>query len=100
MPLGKQAEGNLWFPPDSIRVQVIGQKIEMLMPPEIAVQHDGYLQRYLDTGERHIVGTAREVPVITKDGERLNCVYVKRNLYGQVTCEDVTCMSVSERHEN
>jgi PAS domain-containing protein len=84
----KQIERDLLVPNKSARcktlpgAQVIGQKIEMLMPPEIAVQHDGYLQRYLDTGERHIVGTAREVPVITKDGERLNCVYVKRNLYG------------------
>lgn len=71
-------------------MQVIGQKIEMLMPPEIAVHHDGYLQRYLDTGERHIVGTAREVPVITKDGERLNCVYaisMKSLLYRHVACQ-------------
>jgi hypothetical protein len=54
----------------------------MLMPPEIAKNHDDYLRRYLETGKRHVVGTAREVPVVTKSGERLTCV-LRVNELGQ-----------------
>lgn len=48
--------------------EVIGQKINMLMPDEHAKNHDGHLQRYHETNERHIVGRGREVPGRRKDG--------------------------------
>eukprot|EP01012_Entosiphon_sulcatum_P052480 TRINITY_DN7211_c0_g1_i2.p1 TRINITY_DN7211_c0_g1~~TRINITY_DN7211_c0_g1_i2.p1 ORF type:complete len:3252 (+),score=553.21 TRINITY_DN7211_c0_g1_i2:140-9895(+) len=48
---------------------VIGRNVKMLMPDEIARHHDGYLQHYADTGERHIVGSSRKVKAKKKDGE-------------------------------
>jgi two-component system sensor kinase FixL len=40
----------------------------MLMPQIYRVQHDGYLHRYLDTGERRIIGIGRIVVGARKDG--------------------------------
>lgn len=48
--------------------ELIGRNISMLMPQPHAVQHDGYLQRYLETGQKHIIGIGREVPGLRKDG--------------------------------
>ena len=48
--------------------QVIGHNIKMLMPPHHGEQHDGYLERYLRTGEARILGFRREVEGLHKDG--------------------------------
>ena len=48
--------------------EVLGQNIKMLMPPYFAEQHDGYLERYLRTGERRIIGIGRVVTGQRKDG--------------------------------
>ncbi len=48
--------------------EVIGQNIKMLMPPYFAAQHDGYIERYLRTGERRIIGIGRVVTGQKKDG--------------------------------
>ncbi len=48
--------------------EVIGQNVKMLMPPDYSVHHDRYLQHYLDSGERHIIGSGREVAGRRKDG--------------------------------
>lgn len=50
------------------RSEVIGQKINMLMPEEHSKNHDAHIDRYHTTGERHIVGRGREVPGRRKDG--------------------------------
>ena len=47
---------------------VIGQNVKMLMPPYFADNHDGYLGRYLTTGERRIIGIGRIVTGLRKDG--------------------------------
>jgi len=48
--------------------EVAGQNIKMFMPSPHREQHDGYLERYLKTGERHIIGIGRIVVGQRKDG--------------------------------
>src|SRR6266568_8794524 len=48
--------------------EVIGQNISMLMPSPYREEHDGYLARYLQTGEPHIIGIGRKVRGQRRDG--------------------------------
>ncbi|MCB2225466.1 MAG: PAS domain S-box protein [Desulfarculaceae bacterium] len=49
-------------------LEVVGNKVNMLQPQDVAAQHDEYLQRYLETGEPHIIGVGREERGRRKDG--------------------------------
>src|SRR4051794_29835662 len=48
--------------------EAIGKNISQLMPEPDRSRHDGYLTRYLKTGERRIIGIGRIVTGMRKDG--------------------------------
>ena len=48
--------------------ELIGTNVNRLMPDPYRSEHDGYLQRYLATGEKHVIGGGREVPGVRRDG--------------------------------
>ncbi len=50
--------------------EMIGRNVKILMPEEMASQHDGFIGSYLDTGEKKIIGIGREVDGLRKDGAR------------------------------
>jgi two-component system sensor kinase FixL len=48
--------------------EILGQDVRLLMPEPDRQQHDGYLSRYLATGEERIIGIGRVVVGQRKDG--------------------------------
>jgi two-component system sensor kinase FixL len=48
--------------------EAVGQNVNILMPAPYRENHDGYLQRYKDTGQRRIIGIGRVVVGQHKNG--------------------------------
>lgn len=51
--------------------EVVGHNINMLMAPPFRETHYDYLRQYRETGERHVIGTRREVLGWRKDGSEV-----------------------------
>ncbi len=47
---------------------VIGRKVNMLMPEPYRSEHDAYITRYLQGGKPHVIGVGREIQGLRNDG--------------------------------
>ncbi|MBF0163970.1 MAG: EAL domain-containing protein [Magnetococcales bacterium] len=47
--------------------EIIGQNVNRLMPSPMCEAHDGYVDHYMETGERKVIGIGREVICQRKD---------------------------------
>jgi PAS domain S-box-containing protein len=51
--------------------EILRRNVRVLMPDPHSSAHDGYIRRYIQTGERRIIGRGREVEALHKDGRRI-----------------------------
>lgn len=55
------------------REELLGRNISLLMPEPLRGRHDGYIARYLQSGEAHVIGRGgREVAGLRKDGAAID----------------------------
>jgi len=50
-----------------MKSELLGTNVRVLMPPEISVKHDSYIERYVKTRQPTIIGKGRDVDIILKD---------------------------------
>ncbi len=78
--------------------EVIGRNVSMLMTGADSATHDDYIRRYLDTGERRIIGRNREVVGRHKDGHDIALeLAVSEYVFGDRRVFTGTLRDITER---
>lgn len=54
--------------------ELIGQNVSIIAPSPHRTQHDSYINKYMETGKRKIIGIGREVVGQRKDGSTFPCL--------------------------
>jgi len=84
--------------------EVIGQNINTLMPEPDQTKHDGYIRKYLSTGETSLIGQIREVTGLRKNGEEFQMhlavgeMVIRDTRYFVGSISDLTEMKTLEAH--
>ena len=82
--------------------ELVGKNVSMLMPLPFGREHDGYIQRFLTTGEPHIIGVGREVVCRRKNGSTFpaDLAVSQVNHLGLFTgiLRDVSALKEMQRH--
>jgi PAS domain S-box-containing protein len=82
---------------------MIGRTVDMLMPARWAREHDGYMRRHLETGERRIIGRGRAVEGLRADGTEfpVHLTVGRADAHGEVLfvaiLHDLTARRAAER---
>jgi two-component system sensor kinase FixL len=85
---------------------ICGRSIECLMPRAEAAAHDRHVQRYLQTGERRVIGSSRQVAGLRKSGAefpmelRIGEVRVGQRRYFTGVVRDLSTMREAERRSD
>lgn len=67
--------------------EILGQKVNVLMPPTQSENHDHYILRYLNTGKAKVIGSVRETVAKRKNGElfdielRVNTFHIQEEIF-------------------
>ncbi|MDX5363559.1 MAG: CHASE domain-containing protein [Pseudazoarcus pumilus] len=92
--INRAVEPMFGYTPD----EVIGRNVAMLMSGADSAAHDDYIRRYLDTGERRIIGRNREVVGRHKDGRAIALeLAVSEYVFGERRVFTGTLRDISER---
>jgi PAS domain S-box-containing protein len=51
--------------------EVVGKNVTLIMPLPFKDEHDGYIEHYLKSGEKRIIGIGREVTGVHRDGSQI-----------------------------
>jgi two-component system sensor kinase FixL len=85
---------------------ICGQNVEVLMPKAEAEAHEGYVQRYVQTGVRRIIGSSRQVAGRRRDGAefpmelRVGEVRIGRLRYFTGVVRDLSTIREAERRSD
>jgi PAS domain S-box-containing protein len=67
--------------------ELIGKNVNVLIPPGDRERHDGYIERYFRTGEKHILAKGREVEGQRRDGSTFP-MYLS---VGEININEIKC---------
>ena len=101
MQLVNPAAANLFgYQPD----ELIGQNVHVIAPNPHQAKHDGYIDKYIKTGQKKIIGIGREVLGQRKDGSTFPCMLSvseidlgERRLFAGII-HDLTEQKAAEKH--